>query len=238
MEVIEFDIPGLLVFEPTVFGDERGYFLESWNEDSYLKKGLGATFVQDNISRSSRGVLRGLHYQNPNGQGKLVQVLDGEVFDVAVDIRQGSPTFGRWHGIKLSAKNHRQFYIPAGFAHGFCVMSDSALFHYKCTEFYQPKMEYSLLWNDQDINIDWPIEKPLVSDKDQRGRRLIDFSTEELPEYTANDGIDLFDGSQTEIIIHAIEAGNKLEKVKAPSFSNRAYVGHSRNKASLNDVST
>ena len=156
MRVIPQSIPGLLLLEPEVFGDARGFFFESWNSRAYSEAGLPAAFVQDNVSRSRRGILRGLHAQNPCSQGKLVQVLEGEVFDVAVDIRQGSPTFGQWNGTTLSAENKRQFWIPAGFAHGFLVLSDTALFHYKCTDYYSPGDEFAVLWSDPDIGIEWP----------------------------------------------------------------------------------
>ncbi len=135
MNVISCDIPGLLVIEPKVFGDARGFFFESWNRRQYQQAGLDIDFVKDNLSFSRRGTLRGLHYQNPNPQGKLAQVLQGEVFDVALDLRRSSPTFGKWHGIVLSAESKRQFYIPPGFAHGFAVLSETALFFYKCTDF-------------------------------------------------------------------------------------------------------
>src|SRR5262245_47924529 len=141
MTVLTCEIPGLLIIEPKVFGDTRGYFLETYNERRYREAGLNATFVQDNISFSRRGILRGLHFQNPNPQGKLLQVLQGEVFDVAVDLRRSSPFFKKWHGLFLSAENKRQFYIPPGFAHGFAVVSETALFHYKCTGSYSPKDE-------------------------------------------------------------------------------------------------
>src|SRR5216684_1960515 len=156
-------LSGLLVIEPHVFGDARGFFMELWNRTRYRELGLEAEFVQDNLSRSSRGTLRGLHFQNPNAQGKLLQVLEGEVFDVAVDIRRSSPTFRQWHGVVLSAENKRQFYIPTGFAHGFLVTSDSALFYYKCTETYSPQDELAIRWDDPDIGIKWPIEELLLS---------------------------------------------------------------------------
>src|SRR5262245_47186665 len=145
MNVIETELAGVVILEPKVFRDDRGFFLETWNCQRYEASGMPARFVQDNLSHSKRGVLRGLHYQYPNGQGKLVSVLLGEVFDVAVDIRKGSPTFGRWVGVTLSAENKRQLFVPAGFAHGFLVTSDYALFSYKCTEYYQPKEEGSVL---------------------------------------------------------------------------------------------
>jgi dTDP-4-dehydrorhamnose 3,5-epimerase len=177
MRTIETDIPGVVIIEPRVFGDARGFFMESWNQARY--------FVQDNLSFSRRGVLRGLHFQNPNGQGKLVYVLQGEVFDVAVDIRRGSPTFGKSVSVVLSSDNKRQFYIPPGFAHGFVVTSETALFAYKCTTLYSPKDEGSVLWNDPDLGIDWPIADPELSDKDRVGLRLADYPVEKLPVYGA-----------------------------------------------------
>jgi dTDP-4-dehydrorhamnose 3,5-epimerase len=176
-------LPGVLLIKPEVFGDARGFFLESWNRRRYAEAGLDRDFVQDNLSFSRRGILRGLHFQNPGPQGKLVQVLRGEVFDVAVDIRVGSPSFGQWYGTVLSEENHHQLYVPENFAHGFCVTSETALFAYKCTDFYRPANEHSLLWNDPDIGIAWPIDSPELSAKDQAGRRLQDFPPESLPAY-------------------------------------------------------
>lgn len=166
------EIEQVQLIVPTVHGDIRGYLFESWRADRYAAIGLPSTFVQDNISRSARGVLRGLHVQNPFPQGKLVQVLDGEVFDVAVDVRVGSPTFGRWSGHHLSSVNHRQLYIPAGVAHGFCVLSESALLSYKCTEIYHPVSEISIAWDDPDIGIEWPVSMPTLSKKDASASRL------------------------------------------------------------------
>lgn len=183
MNIIETRIPGVLIIEPQVFGDPRGYFLETWNEDRYIQAGLPTRFVQDNLSRSARGVLRGLHFQNPNAQGKLVYVPRGEVFDVAVDIRAGSPTFGQWVGLTLSSANFRQLYIPGGFAHGFCVLSETALFAYKCTDFYNPKAEGGIIWNDPDIGIDWPVAWPILSDKDGSYPELKDIPRADLPVY-------------------------------------------------------
>jgi len=180
VKVLSCDIAGLFVIEPQVFGDARGFFLETWNRRRYREAGIDGDFVQDNISFSKKGTLRGLHFQNPNAQAKLMQVLQGEVFDVAVDIRRSSPTFGRWHGVVLSAENKRQFYIPAGFAHGFAVLSDTALFHYKCTEFYWPKDEMAIRWDDPDIGIDWPIKSPLISERDAKGVRLKESPPERL----------------------------------------------------------
>lgn len=180
MNVITCDIPGLVTVEPKIFGDARGFFMETWNQQRYREAGLDWNFVQDNLSFSRRGILRGLHFQNPKGQGKLVYVLQGEVFDVAVDIRKNSPTFGRWHGVNLSAENKRQFFVPAGFAHGFAVLSETALFAYKCTELYTPQNEMSLLWNDPDIGVKWPLENPQLSEKDVRGTRLKDIPRDRL----------------------------------------------------------
>lgn len=181
MRIVETDLAGVVLIELPVFSDSRGYFMETWSRDRYTEIGPAGSFVQDNVSFSVKGVLRGLHYQHPRGQGKLVQVLSGEVFDVAVDIRPDSPSFGRWAGQVLSDRNRLQAYIPAGFAHGFCVLSDSALFAYKCTDFYDPKSEGGVLWNDPDIGIRWPVEKPLISDKDARHPRLKDISSSILP---------------------------------------------------------
>ena len=183
MNIITCDIPGLLIVEPKVFGDARGFFMEIWNRERYREAGLDWNFVQDNVSLSRRGTLRGLHFQNPAPQGKLVFVLQGEVFDVAVDIRRSSPTFGRWHGLHLSGDNKRQFLIPPGFAHGFAVLSETALFAYKCTEFYTPQNELTLAWNDPDIGVDWQTASPLLSDKDQRYPRLSQVSRDQLPRY-------------------------------------------------------
>ncbi len=180
MNVISCDIPGLLLVEPKVFGDARGFFMETWNRQRYRDAGLAGDFVQDNVSLSRRGILRGLHFQNPGGQGKLVSVLHGEVFDAAVDIRRSSPTFGRWHGLTLSAENKRQFFIPPGFAHGFAVLSETALFAYKCTEPYAPQNELTLAWNDPEIGIRWPLESPHLSEKDARGLRLREIPKERL----------------------------------------------------------
>jgi dTDP-4-dehydrorhamnose 3,5-epimerase len=170
MKVIETAIPDLLIIEPTVFGDDRGFFYESYNERKWHEAtGLKTRFVQDNHSRSNRGVLRGLHYQlSPAAQGKLVRCVVGEVFDVAVDLRRGSPTFGRWEGVHLSAENKRQFWIPEGFAHGFLVLSEFAEFLYKATEYYAPEHERSILWNDPDLAVAWPISgTPVLSWKDR-----------------------------------------------------------------------
>ncbi|MEW6663478.1 MAG: dTDP-4-dehydrorhamnose 3,5-epimerase [Bacillota bacterium] len=183
MKVIETGLPGVVIIEPRVLGDARGFFMETWQQARYAAAGLPEVFVQDNLSFSSHGTLRGLHYQHPYPQGKLVSVLQGEVFDVAVDIRVGSPTYGLWVGVTLSAENKRQLYIPPGFAHGFCVKSESALFAYKCTEFYHPEAEGGIIWNDPDIGIEWPVKAPLLSGKDGVYPRLREVPREKLPIY-------------------------------------------------------
>jgi dTDP-4-dehydrorhamnose 3,5-epimerase len=179
MNIITTPIDGLLVIEPTVFGDERGFFYESFNAQRFAElTGVQLPFVQDNHSRSARGVLRGLHYQIRQAQGKLVRVTAGSVFDVAVDLRRSSPTFGKWHGLELSAENKRQFWIPPGFAHGFTVTSEFAEFLYKTTDYYAPAHERSLLWNDPALGIDWPVDgAPLLSAKDQKGSTLAEAET-------------------------------------------------------------
>ena len=176
MKVIETCIPDVLIIEPKVFGDERGFFYESFNAAAFeAATGLKRQFVQDNHSKSQRGVLRGLHYQIQQPQGKLVRVGAGEVFDVAVDLRRCSPSFGRWCGTHLSAQNQRQLWIPEGFAHGFVVLSETAEFLYKTTDYYAPEHERSLLWNDPELGIEWPFdEAPQLSAKDQAGKRLSD----------------------------------------------------------------
>ena len=183
MNIIETDIEGVLIFEPKAFGDPRGFFMETWSRDRYTDAGLAVDFVQDNVSSSTKGVLRGLHYQYPQPQGKLVQVLRGEVLDVAVDIRVGSPTFGRAVTCVLSEDNLKQFYVPEGFAHGFCVLSEMALFSYKCTNYYNPKTEGGVLWNDPDLAIDWPMDEPALSEKDRICPRLKDIPKDQLPVY-------------------------------------------------------
>lgn len=157
--------------------------METWNRIRYVEAGLDVNFVQDNLSHSTRGVLRGLHFQNPNAQGKLIMVLQGEVFDVAVDIRVGSPTFKQWVGVSLSGENKQQFYIPEGFAHGFCVLSETALFTYKCTDFYSPTTEGGIQWDDPEIAIQWPIIDPILSEKDQKYKPLREIAPECLPIY-------------------------------------------------------
>lgn len=177
-------LPGVWLIEPDVFGDHRGYFKESWNRRRYAELGLDVDFVQDNLSFSKKGILRGLHFQVPNPQGKLVQALQGEVFDVAVDIRKGSPTFGQWFGAVLSAENHRQLYVPEGFAHGFCVLSETALFAYKCTRLYDAQADRGIRFDDPDIGIQWPLDgPPSLSGKDEKAPLLKDFPEEFLPIY-------------------------------------------------------
>ncbi|MBV1858974.1 MAG: dTDP-4-dehydrorhamnose 3,5-epimerase [Nannocystaceae bacterium] len=187
MKVETTKIAGLVVLEPRVFGDARGFFKETYATQRYAQAGIEAPFVQDNLSKSSRGVLRGLHLQHPHGQGKLVQVLLGEVFDVAVDVRHGSPTFGQWVGVTLSAENHRQFYIPPGFAHGFCVTSDEALFSYKCTDGYHPECEHGVLWNDPEVGIQWPVHEPSLSEKDMEYPRLSEIPVDTLPTFSTTE---------------------------------------------------
>ena len=174
MNVIETAIEGVLIIEPKVFGDDRGFFMESWNAKSFATAGLDLQFVQDNHSRSSKGVLRGLHYQQPGPQGKLVRVTAGAVYDVAVDMRRASPTFGKSVGIELSAANKRMFWVPEGMAHGFLCLEDGTDFLYKCTAFYEPANEHSLLWNDPALGIDWPLGDivPQLSAKDLAGKPL------------------------------------------------------------------
>jgi len=182
LRVLETGLDGVIVIEPRVYGDERGFFQESWKASTYARHGLPTSFTQANISRSERGVLRGLHYQYLQSQGKLVSVLEGRIFDVAVDIRHGSASFGQWTGCELSAESHRQLYIPEGFAHGFIVLSDSALFHYYCTTEYAPQYELAIAWNDPDIGINWPCEPRSLSDKDHAAPRLHDIPIEHLPQ--------------------------------------------------------
>ncbi|SHK24049.1 dTDP-4-dehydrorhamnose 3,5-epimerase [Tepidibacter formicigenes] len=172
---IETSIKDLYIIEPKVFGDNRGYFMESYNKKDFHEAGLTMDFVQDNESKSKKGVLRGLHFQTKHTQGKLVRVTKGKVFDVAVDLRKGSPTYGKWEGVILTEENKRQFYVPEGFAHGFLVLSDEAVFNYKCTDYYAPEYDAGVLWNDSDIGIDWPlddIEEVILSDKDKKQKRL------------------------------------------------------------------
>lgn len=187
MRRIDTDLPGVCVVEPKVFGDARGFFYESFHQARFAELGIDVRFVQSNVSRSVKGVLRGLHYQWPHPQGKLVSVLEGEVYDVAVDIRQGSPTFGRWAAAVLSADNKRHFWIPEGFAHGFCVLSDTALFAYQCTTLYDPATDAGIRWNDADIAVDWPVSDPQLSAKDAAAPFLADIAGDRLPPYAPCD---------------------------------------------------
>ena len=188
MEIIKTEIDGVLLFEPRVFSDERGYFQETWSNQRYIDAGIKTPFVQDNVSYSAKGTLRGLHYQHPNGQGKLVQAVAGEGFDVTVDIRLGSPTFGKSVSAILSKENHKQMYVPPGFAHGFCVLSDIAVFSYKCTDYYDQASEGGVLWNDPDLAIDWPVSDPMLSDKDAKYAPLKDIDQKLLPRYEDTNG--------------------------------------------------
>jgi dTDP-4-dehydrorhamnose 3,5-epimerase len=181
VKTIETGIPGLLVIEPTVHGDARGFFMESWHARRYSEAGLPGTFVQSNLSRSGPGVIRGLHFQHPQPQGKLVSVLEGRVFDVAVDIRHDSPTFRQWAGVELSAENHLQMYIPEGFAHGFCVLGDSALLTYLCTAEYRAEYDRAIAWDDPDLDIRWPVDRGSLSAKDAAAPRLADVPVDLLP---------------------------------------------------------
>lgn len=183
MKVTATSLPGVLLIEPKVFQDPRGYFMESYHQTRYSESGLPPRFVQDNVSYSSKGILRGLHFQNPCPQGKLISVLQGEIFDVALDIRVGSPHFGKWTGVALNSENHHQLWVPEGFAHGFMVTSDKALVSYKCTELYAPQHELSILWNDPMIGIEWPKISPSLSGKDEKGLLLRDVPREKLFKY-------------------------------------------------------
>lgn len=181
MRIEPTELSEVMVVEPRIFGDSRGVFWESWNQARYRDAGLPDMFVQDNVSKSSRGVLRGLHFQQPKTQGKLVTVLEGEVFDVAVDVRVGSPTFGKTASRTLSGENKNQLYLPPGFAHGFCVLSEAALVLYKCTVAYAPEAEQGIRWNDPDLGITWPIAQPTLSAKDALHPRLRDLDRSRLP---------------------------------------------------------
>lgn len=175
MNIIETDLPGVLIVEPKVFGDDRGFFMESWNARAFEAAGIAGPWVQDNHSRSARGVLRGLHYQVRQTQGKLVRATAGAVFDVVVDLRRSSPAFGKWMGLELSAENKRMLWVPSGFAHGFLTLTDTADFQYKCTDYYAPEWEQALLWNDPAIGVEWPLEagqQPSLSAKDAAGLTL------------------------------------------------------------------
>jgi dTDP-4-dehydrorhamnose 3,5-epimerase len=181
MQVIQTELPGVLLIEPKVFGDSRGYFMELWSSARYGEHGVPTAFVQDNLSRSARGVLRGLHLQHPHGQGKLVYAAAGEIFDVVVDVRRGSPAYGRWYAATLSDENKRQLWIPPGCAHGFCVTSEAATFIYKCTETYHPETELTVLYNDPALGIPWPVASPTVSPKDAAGKPLAAIDAARLP---------------------------------------------------------
>lgn len=179
-------IDGVYIIEPKVFGDNRGYFMESYNGEHFKEAGLNMVFVQDNESKSSKGVLRGLHFQKKHSQGKLVRVTKGKVFDVAVDLRHGSETYGKWEGVILSEENKKQFYIPEGFAHGFLVLSDEAVFNYKCTDYYAPEYDGGVMWNDPDINIEWPlegIEEIILSEKDKKHPNLKDLDLSQYSDF-------------------------------------------------------
>ncbi|MFH1217959.1 MAG: dTDP-4-dehydrorhamnose 3,5-epimerase [Pseudomonadota bacterium] len=183
MKIVETELPGVLIIEPRVFRDERGFFLETFQAGRYAESGVDRIFVQDNLSYSCKGTLRGLHYQLKRPQAKLVQAITGSIFDVAVDIRRGSPTFGHWVGVELSGENCRQFFIPEGFAHGFCVLSETAYFSYKCSDFYAPDDEGGILYSDPAIGVAWPVAEPLLSPKDKNLSRLADINPDRLPVY-------------------------------------------------------
>jgi dTDP-4-dehydrorhamnose 3,5-epimerase len=190
LKITPTELPEVLLIEPDVHRDDRGFFLETWHAEKYAHAGIDAHFVQDNHSRSARGTLRGLHAQLVRPQGKLVRASQGEILDVAVDIRHGSPRFGRYVARMLSADNFHQLWIPEGFAHGFCVLSETAELQYKCTDLYDPSGEITIAWDDPVVRIEWPIEEPLLSDKDRAGRRLADCSAGELPSYRAPGELD------------------------------------------------
>lgn len=178
------EIPDVLLITPDIFTDARGFFIETYNKQRYVASGIDRDFVQDNYSHSRKGTLRGLHYQKPHAQAKLIGVVWGCIWDVAVDIRRGSPTFGQWVGRELSEDNRCQLYIPEGFAHGFTVLSEKADVQYKCTDLYHPEADSGLLWSDPDIGIDWPVVNPIISEKDKRQPRLADIPAEALPVYS------------------------------------------------------
>lgn len=182
MDIETTDFPGLIVIRPKVFEDERGYFFESWQEERYRDAGIAERFVQDNRSYSRAGILRGLHYQKRHPHGQLVWIVEGEIFDVVVDLRRDSPTFRKWYGRHMSAKTPEQIYMPPGFAHGFCVLGDSAAVHYKCTGQYRPNDEGGLNWKDPDIGIDWPVDGPMVSARDEAFPNLADFKDTDYPD--------------------------------------------------------
>ena len=181
MKIITTSIKGILIIEPVTFRDKRGFFMETYNRNRYNASGINATFVQDNLSCSLKNTVRGLHFQIKHPQAKLIQVITGEIFDVAVDLRPGSATFGKWIGILLSDENRRQVFIPEGFAHGFCVLSEFALFYYKCSDFYAPDDEGGIIWSDPDI--EWPVENPIISEKDKQYQKLSGLTAEQLPSF-------------------------------------------------------
>ena len=183
MKIITTNLPGVIVFEPKVFGDKRGFFLETFRDDVLQDAGINSQFVQDNHSRSSKGVLRGLHYQITQTQGKLVRVATGSVYDVAVDVRHGSPTFGEWYGTQLDEDNMRIMYVPPGYAHGFVVLSDTTDFLYKCTDYYHPQSEKGIAWNDPEIGIEWPTSEVSLSEKDKNNVLLKDQTPDKLPDF-------------------------------------------------------
>ncbi|MDL2297784.1 dTDP-4-dehydrorhamnose 3,5-epimerase [Synergistaceae bacterium OttesenSCG-928-D05] len=180
MEIQVSAFPGLLFIKPKIFGDSRGWFYESWNKAQYECIGITENFVQDNISFSSKSVLRGLHYQKPYSQGKLVSVLHGEVWDVVVDLRKSAPSFGKWQGFTLTGEKKEQLYVPEGFAHGFCVLSETALFQYKCTDKYSPESEHGIIWNDPSLQIPWPVDAPIISEKDSHHPKILELTDELL----------------------------------------------------------
>lgn len=183
MKITTSPIEGILIIEPKIFNDKRGFFMETYNQARYNESGINATFVQDNLSYSQKNTLRGLHFQIKHPQAKLIQVISGEIFDVAVDLRPGFATFGKWTGFYLSSENRRQVFIPEGFAHGFCVLSESALFHYKCSDFYAQDDEGGIIWSDPDIGIEWPVQNPIISEKDKQYHKLSNLTADELPSF-------------------------------------------------------
>jgi dTDP-4-dehydrorhamnose 3,5-epimerase len=184
MKLLKTSLEGLVILEPHAYEDNRGYFMETYQMARYRDLGIEVSFVQDNVSYSRKGTLRGLHYQHPQAQDKLVQAITGEIFDVAVDIRRGSPTYGQWSSALLSEKNHRQLFVPGGFAHGFCVLSETAYVLYKCSNYYSPETEGGILWSDPDLAIQWPIQGPLVSPKDTAHPTLCQVARNMLPSFT------------------------------------------------------
>jgi dTDP-4-dehydrorhamnose 3,5-epimerase len=181
MKIIDTELAGVRIIEPDVFPDDRGFFLETYHKERYNAFGIRTDFVQDNLSYSIKGTLRGIHFQHPHAQAKLVYVIAGEIFDVAVDVRKDSSTFGKWEGIILSGENHRQMYIPQGFGHGFCVLSDTVYFSYKCSDFYTPEDEGGILWSDPEIAIQWPVMNPIISEKDKKLPLLKEINPASLP---------------------------------------------------------